>query len=86
MIEVDLKGPDGNAYVLMGLATNLCKQLEKDPKPILERMRSGNYQNLLKVFDGEFGEYVKLLGWKKEDEEDLEGSISESSSEKEKRK
>ena len=49
-------------------------------------MQSGNYQNLLKVFDGEFGEYVKLLGWKKEDEEDLEGSISESSSEKEKRK
>ena len=27
---IDLTGPDGNAYVLIGYATNLAKQLNKD--------------------------------------------------------
>ena len=58
--EIDLSGPDGNAYVLMGIAGNLCKQLGKDKKPIIEEMKSGNYENLLAMFEREFGEYVDL--------------------------
>ena len=29
-IEIDLTGPDGNAFVLLGKAKNLAKQLELD--------------------------------------------------------
>ena len=59
--EIDLTGPDGNAFVLMGYAQQYAKQLERDPKPILAEMQSGDYENLLAVFDREFGEFVTLL-------------------------
>ena len=60
-IEIDLTGPDGNAFVLMGYAQQYAKQLERDPKPILAEMQSGDYENLLAVFDREFGKFVTLL-------------------------
>ena len=80
-IEIDLTGPDGNAFVLIGLARKLWKQLHKEeedavkevmtdllgeknpPKlidTIIEEMMSGDYENLIKVFDREFGKYVTL--------------------------
>ena len=59
-LEIDLTGPDGNAYVLIGYATNLAKQLNKDHKSITEKMRKSNYENLIKVFDREFGHVVTL--------------------------
>jgi hypothetical protein len=59
--EIDLTGPQGNAYVLMGFAQSYCRQLQKDPKPILKEMMSGDYENLLKVFDREFGDFVDLI-------------------------
>ena len=57
---IDLTGPDGNAYALMGYATNLAKQLGIDPKPIIEDMKSGDYENLVSVFDKHFGSFVTL--------------------------
>jgi hypothetical protein len=59
--EIDLTGPEGNAYVLLGYANDYCKQLKRDPKPILEEMKSGDYENLVTVFDREFGSFVDLL-------------------------
>ena len=59
-LEIDLTGPDGNAYVLIGYATNLAKQLNKNHKSITEEMRKSNYENLIKVFDREFGHVVTL--------------------------
>jgi hypothetical protein len=59
-IVIDLTGPDGNAFVLMGYASRFAKQLGKDDKAIREEMMSGDYENLLKVFDREFGEFVVL--------------------------
>ena len=59
-LEIDLPGPDGNAYVLIGYATNLAKQLNKDHKSITEEMRKSNFENLIKVFDREFGHVVTL--------------------------
>lgn len=58
---IDLTGPAGNAFVLMGYARNYAKQLGRDPAPILARMQAGDYENLVKVFDDEFGEFVTLL-------------------------
>lgn len=31
-IQIDLTGPDGNAFVLLGIARNLYKQLHEDTK------------------------------------------------------
>lgn len=57
---IDLTGPDGNAYALMGYATNFAKQLGLDHRLIVQEMRSGDYENLLKVFDTYFGDFVIL--------------------------
>jgi hypothetical protein len=60
-IEIDITGSQGNALVLMGHATNYAKQLGMDSKPIIEEMMSGDYENLLEVFDKNFGDYVDLV-------------------------
>ena len=57
-IVVDLTGPDGNAFALMGLASRLAKQLGIE-SPTTEMM-SGDYENLLEVFDKYFGDFVIL--------------------------
>ena len=59
-IVIDLTGPDGNAFVLMGIASNLAKQLGKDGNAIREEMMAGDYEHLLFVFDREFGSFVIL--------------------------
>ena len=59
-IVIDLTGPDGNAFALMGYATNFCKQLKIESKPIIEEMMSGDYENLIQVFDEHFGKFVIL--------------------------
>lgn len=59
-LEIDLTGPDGNAFVLLGYAKNLAKQLKKDEKAIIEEMTSGDYENLIEVFEREFGNVVTL--------------------------
>ncbi len=57
---IDLDGPDGNAFALMGLARSWLKQMERDPKPVMDEMKSGDYYNLVRVFEREFGEIVEL--------------------------
>ena len=59
-VEIDLTGPDGNAFNLIGTAGRLAEQLDLDKKKIRSEMMSGDYENLLKVFDKYFGEFVTL--------------------------
>ena len=59
-IEIDLTGPDGNAFALLGYAMRLCVKLGKEIEPIQEQMMSGDYENLVAVFDREFGNVVTL--------------------------
>jgi len=59
-ITIDLTGPQGNAYYLLGTAKNLAKQLDLNGLVIMEDMRSGDYENLLEVFDNHFGNIVTL--------------------------
>ena len=59
-IEIDLTGPDGNAFALLGYATKFAKQLNFDEDKIINKMMEGDYENLLKVFDRYFGDYVIL--------------------------
>jgi len=59
-IKIDLTGPDGNAYALMAYASKIAKQQGLDKQKIMFEMTSGNYENLISVFDRYFGEYVDL--------------------------
>ena len=59
-IEIDLTGPQGNAFYLFGTAKNLAKQLDLDGNEIMKEMMSGDYENLLQVFDENFGSIVTL--------------------------
>ena len=57
---IDLTGPDGNAFALMGYAKRFAKQLGLDSEEIISNMMSGDYENLLEVFEENFGEFVIL--------------------------
>ena len=62
-LVIDLTGPDGNAFVLLGIASNLGKQIGLSKEEIEEikgRMRSGNYENLIEEFDKAFGTVCDL--------------------------
>ena len=57
---IDLTGPDGNAFVLIAYAIRFAKELDLDGKQIREEMMTGDYENLVSVFDKYFGDYVIL--------------------------
>ena len=59
-IEIDLTGPEGNAFVLIGHARKWAKQLGLDPSPIVNEMMSGDYEHLLKTLDKHFGDFIIL--------------------------
>lgn len=62
-LVIDLTGPDGNAFVLLGIASNLGKQMGLSKEEIEEikgRMTSGNYVNLIEEFDKAFGTVCDL--------------------------
>lgn len=59
-ITIDLTGPQGNAFYLLGTANNLAKQLGLNGKEIMEEMKSSDYENLINVFDNYFGNIVTL--------------------------
>ena len=59
-IEIDLTGPQGNAFYLLGTAKKLANQLGLDSDEILNEMKSSDYENLIQVFDKNFGSFVTL--------------------------
>ena len=61
MITVDLSGPEGNAFYLMGLVGNLCKQLDMELAPILDDMKSDDYDHLLDVIQENFPGLVEFV-------------------------
>lgn len=62
-LEIDLTGPDGNAFVLMAYANTIGRQLGYSHQRITairKVMMMGDYEGLIKVFDREFGDHVIL--------------------------
>lgn len=59
-LEIHLDSPEGNAFNLLGVARRLSKQMGKDFNQIGKEMTSGDYQNLISVFDKHFGDHVIL--------------------------
>jgi|TARA_Y100000289_G_scaffold56287_1_gene59804 hypothetical protein len=65
LLEIDLSGPDGNAFALMRYAQILGRKLgytEDRIDAIIKVMRMSSYDGLVHTFDEQFGEYVIL--WK----------------------
>ena len=59
-IVIDLTGPQGNAFYLIGFASKNARKFGLDGSTILAEMKSGDYENLVTIFDKYFGEYVIL--------------------------
>lgn len=57
---IDLSGPEGNAFCLLGYARRWGNQLGLDTEKVMTEMQSGDYDNLVNVFDSYFGDYVTL--------------------------
>lgn len=60
MIEIDLSGPEGNAFNVLALARRLAIKLHLDKDAILDEMMSSDYEHLIQTFDKYFGDYVIL--------------------------
>ena len=66
-VIIDLTGPAGNAYALIGTAIDLGKQINKllgeekyNLKAIEEDMKSSDYEHLVQVMEDNFGPYIIL--------------------------
>lgn len=57
---IDLTGPQGNAFFLLGTARKLANRCDIDADTVIEEMKSGDYDNLVDVFDKYFGDFVDL--------------------------
>jgi hypothetical protein len=61
--EIDLQGPEGNAFCIIGIAQDLMRQLNystEDRNDVMDDLKRSDYKNLIKVFDNEFGTLVDL--------------------------
>jgi hypothetical protein len=62
-MQIDLTGPQGNAFVLLGLAERLGRQMgytTRQIELIQDEMQLADYECLLHTFDREFGHIVDL--------------------------
>jgi hypothetical protein len=62
-IEIDLTGPDGNAFALMAYAKKIGRLLgysESKVDAIITVMQLSDYEGLLHTFEDQFGDYVVM--------------------------
>ena len=71
MIEIDLTGPDGNVFYLLGMAKKLTRTLNERREneylvwdDIKEDMVSDDYEHAVEVFEEHFGHITILYRWK----------------------
>ena len=60
---IDLDGPEGNAFYILGTARSLCKQIGigvERTDEIIDEMKSSDYEHLILTFDKYFGKLVDL--------------------------
>jgi hypothetical protein len=57
-IEIDLTGPEGNAFALLGIAKDLCHKTGIEWEPVKNEMTSSDYEWLLQVMDYHFGDFI----------------------------
>jgi len=61
---IDLQGLQGNAFALMAIADDFLRQMKRRDEfnAMRTEMMSGDYENLIRIFEENFGEYVTLVG------------------------
>ena len=62
---IDISGPDGNVFAIMGAYKNYARQLKhsrQHQEKIIEEMMSGDYDNVLDIFERELGTVITLIG------------------------
>ena len=71
---IDLHGPQGNAFALMTQADDFLRQMGRTEEfgAIRTEMMSGDYENLVRIFEENFGDYVELVNKPGEEEEDYD--------------
>jgi hypothetical protein len=57
-IEIDLLGPEGNAFALLGIAKDLCHKTGIEWETVKNEMTSSDYENLIQVMDEYFGDFI----------------------------
>ena len=60
---IDLNGPEGNAFCLLGTAMSLCKQIgisSERTEEIVNELKSSDYEHLITTFDKYFGKLIDL--------------------------
>ena len=69
---IDLQGSQGNAFALMGIAEDWLRQMKRrdEFRAMRTEMMSGDYENLVRIFEENFGDYVELVN--KPGEEDYD--------------
>lgn len=61
---IDLSGPEGNVFVLMGIAANLIKQKGHSQifiGEVMDDMKSKNYHHALDVFESHLKDIVTFI-------------------------
>lgn len=62
--HIDLDGEQGNAFYLLGIAQKILQEQGNDARYIEDVMvdlQSGDYENLIKVFESHFRNHVTLV-------------------------
>lgn len=57
---IDIDGPEGNVFFLIGVAKKLADRLGLEGAKIVTDMQTSDYAHALRVFNKKFGEYVEL--------------------------
>ena len=71
---IDLHGSQGNAFALMAIAEDFLRQMGRrhEFSAMRTEMMSGDYENLVRIFEENFGDYVELVNKPGEEEEDYD--------------
>ena len=57
---INLDGPEGNSFVLLGYARKLARQVGLDSERVHIEMTAGDYSHLVRTFDKYFGDVFSL--------------------------
>ena len=60
-IIIDLNGPDGNAFVLLGIAKDLSHQNKFSWDSVYTEMTKSDYEHLIQVMENYFGDQILFL-------------------------
>lgn len=63
-IVLDLTGPQGNAFVVLGTIRQLMRRLGyplHKEEEVMQELMSSDYEHLIKTADEYFGDYVDFL-------------------------